>query len=136
MILIHRTEAFEKWAPFAARCMLGINFLFSAMGKFPGSENFNMEVASSSQAGLPFPVLMVTLAFILEAVASIMLIIGWHARIAAFLLSIFVLLIGLTFVKSFADQMQLIIFFSCLQLIAGLTYIAVYGAKSVAIRKD
>ena len=136
MTLPHETAVFTRWAPFAARLMLAASFLMSAVGKIPGSEMFTMEVGMSADAGLPFPALMVTLAFILEIVASAMLIIGWHARTAACLLAGFTVLIALTFVRDLGDQMQQMILFNCMNLIAGLLYVAVYGAKSVAVRTD
>ena len=136
MIFSAYIPLFERWAPFAARFMLAISFLFSAVGKIPGSESFTMEVGMSADAGLPFASVMITLAFILEIVCSGMLIIGFHARIAATLLAGFTFLIGLTFVRDLSDQTQMMIFFSCMNLIAGLLYVAVYGAKTLAVHPD
>lgn len=127
---------FNRWAPFIARLLLAGSFLFSAMGKIPGSAMFKMEVDMSATAGLPFASLMVTLAFILEVVCGVMLIIGFRARLAAFLLAGFTALIALTFVRNVHDQQQLMILFSCMNLIAGLFYISVYGARHIALRPD
>ena len=136
MILPHYSALFEKWAPFAARFMLAVSFLFSAVGKIPGSDSFTLEVELSAGAGLPFASLMVTLAFIVEIVCSGMLIVGYHVRTAAFLLASFVFLISLTFVRDLNDHVQMTIFFSCMNLIAGLLYVAVYGAKTLAVQPD
>ncbi len=133
---IHKSPAFERWAPFVARLMLSATFLMSAVGKIPGTEMFKMEVEMSGVAGLPFPAVMITLALILEVITCVMLIIGWHVRTAAILLAGFTFLIALTFVRDLSDQMQMTIFFSCMNLIAGLFYVAVYGAKSIAIKPD
>lgn len=127
---------FNVWAPVVARFAFAFVFLNSAWYKIPGSEFFAFQVETSAAAGIPFPTAAVLLAFVLEVVAAIMLIIGWYTRVAALALIVFVALIAAFFVRDFTDQMQMMTFFSCLQLIAGLLYVAVYGAKHVAVRKD
>jgi putative oxidoreductase len=132
----YHLRLYAIWAPAVARWLFAFVFLYSAYYKIPGSELFGMQVASTEAVGIPFPALAVTLAFILEVLASIALAVGWHTRLAAAALIVFVLLILVFFVRDFSDQTQLTIFFSCLELTAGLLYISVYGAEHVAIRKD
>jgi putative oxidoreductase len=134
MSLPHLTPTYERWAPFIARLIFGGAFLMSAFYKIPGSESYTMQVNMSDAAGLPFAGLLVTLAFVLELIAGICLIVGFHVRTAAAALAVFVLLIALTFYRDLSDMTQFPLFMSCLELIAGLIYVSVYGAQSVAVK--
>lgn len=129
-------RAFRAWAPFAARLILAGVFLFSAVFKIPGTESFAMQVGMAGAVGVPFPYLAVLAAFVLEIVAGAMLIIGWHARVAALALIVLTALIAFFFVTDLSDQAQWPVLFSCLELIAGLLFIATYGARSIAMRQD
>lgn len=135
MTLPHLTPQYERWAPFIARLIFGAAFLLSAFYKFPGSDSFNMQVGMTAEAGLPLASLLVTLAFILEIVAAIALIIGWHARTAAAALGVFILIIAFVFFRDVSDPAQFPMFMTCLELTAGLIYVSVYGAQSVAVKK-
>ncbi|MES2994757.1 MAG: DoxX family protein [Patescibacteria group bacterium] len=136
MTLPHYSGAYEAWAPVIARLAFAATFLISAFFKIPGTETFTMQVGMAGAAGLPFPLVMVTLAFILEVCAGIALVIGWRTRTAGFLLALFTLLIAFVFYRNLADQAQFAGFMSCMALVAGLVYVSVYGAKHAAVRKD
>lgn len=135
MTLPHLTRPYEVWAPVIGRVLFGLLFLSSAFYKIPGTDLFNMQVEASATAGIPFALIAVTLAFILEVVAGIALVIGWNTRLAAAALIVFVVFIAVFFGRNLADQTQMMTFFSCLQLIAGLLYVSVYGAQSVSVAK-
>ncbi len=134
MVLPHLTPAYEKWAPFIARIIFGGAFLMSAFYKLPGSEMFTMQVGMTDAAGVPFAYLAVVLAFVLEVVAGIALIVGFHTRTAAAALTVFVLIIAFVFYRNIADMTQFPMFMSCLELAAGLIYVSVYGAQTVAVK--
>lgn len=134
MILPHLTPAYEKWAPFVARLIFGAAFLMSAFFKIPGTEGFAMQVEMTAAAGVPLAPIAVTLAFVLEVVAAIALIIGFHTRTAAAALAAFVLIIAFVFFRNLSDMTQFQMFMSCLELTAGLIYVSVYGAQSVAAK--
>lgn len=134
MTLPHLSPVYEKWAPVVARVILGLIFLQSAYYKIPGTEMFSMQVGASAQAGIPFAYAAVFLAFVLEVCAGLALVFGYNTRLAAFLLAGFTLLIALFFYRNLADQMQMAMFTSCLGYIAGLMYVSVYGAQSVAVK--
>lgn len=134
MTLPHLTPAYERFAPVVARVLFGLIFLQGAFYKIPGTEMFSLQVAASEAAGIPFAAIAVTLAFVLEVVAGLALVIGWKTRTAAAALVVFVALIAFFFGRNLADQMQMMTFFSCLQLIAGLLYVSVYGAQHLAVK--
>lgn len=133
MTLPHLTKPYETWAPVVARVVFGLLFLQSAFYKIPGTEMFGMQVEASAAAGIPFAMIAVTLAFILEVVAGIALVIGYNTRTAAAALIVFVALIAVFFGRNFSDMNQMMTFFSCIQLIAGLMYVSVYGAQKAAV---
>ena len=133
MTLPHLTRPYEQWAPVVARVIFGALFLQSAFYKIPGTEMFAAQVEMSAAVGIPFAMIAVTLAFVLEVVAGIALVVGYNTRTAAAALIVFVALIAFLFGRNLADQMQMMTFFSCIQLIAGLIYVSVYGAQRAAV---
>jgi len=135
MKLPHLTRPYEVWAPVIGRILFGLLFLNSAFYKIPGTEMFNMQVEMSAAVGIPFAMIAVTLAFVLEVIAGVALVIGWNTRTAAASLIVFVVLIAAFFGRNLADQVQMMTFFACLQIIAGLLYVSVYGAQSVSVAK-
>jgi putative oxidoreductase len=130
------SAVYESWAATVARIIFGLVFLMSASFKIPGTESFAMQVEMSAGVGIPFPYIAVVLALILEVVAGIALVIGYHTRIAALLLAGFVMLIALFFYRDLSDQATFGLFMSCLTESAALIYISVYGAQYAAVKKD
>lgn len=133
MTLPHFTPAFERWAPFIARLIFGFQFLLGAYFKIIWH---SMEVAQTAAVGWPMAEISVWAAFVLEVVAGIALIIGWQVRTVAAILAAYVLLLAFVFYRNIVDPMVMGQFVSHLGFIAGLLYVSVYGAKSLAIRKD
>ncbi len=127
---------YERWAPFAARVLFGSTFLMGAAFKIPGTQGFVMESGMAAGMGLPYATIFVGLAFVVEVVGGLLVILGWHARAAALVLAVFTLALALIFYTNFSDQMVMGQFISHLGLIAGLLYVSVYGAQTIAIRKD
>ncbi len=136
MTLPHFSSTYENWAPTVARIIFGVVFLMSAFFKIPGSESFTFQVGMSADAGIPFPLIAVTLAFILEVIGGIALVIGWQTRTAAVLLADFVMLIALFFYRDWSNQATFGLFMSCVTLTSGLVYLSVYGAQHAAVAKD
>lgn len=136
MIFFHRASFYEKWAPVVGRVIFGLAFLLGAAFKIPGTAGFVMETGQAAAAGVPFAMVAVFLAFILELVAGLALVLGWRAREAAFVLAPYTLLLALIFYHNISDPMVMGMFVSHLVFVAGLLYVSVYGAQRVAVRKD
>lgn len=136
MILPHFSPAYERWAPVLVRVIFGLTFLMSAYYKIPGTETFSMQVAMSGDVGIPFPLIAVILAFVLEVVGGIALVIGWQTRTFAIALAAFVALIAAFFYRNLGDQAVFGLFMSCVTQIAGLVYLSVYGAQYAALSPD
>jgi putative oxidoreductase len=86
-------------------------------------------------AGVPGALLPLVIA--VELAGGLAVVVGWHARLAAFLLAGFSLLSGLLFHGNFADQMQMILFMKNVALAGGFLMIVSHGAGpfSVDMRK-
>jgi len=136
MRLPHFSTAYEHWVPVAVRVIFGLVFLMSAYYKIPGTETFLMQVGMSGAVGIPFPLVAVVLAFILEVIGGVALVIGWKTRTFAALLALFVLLIAAFFYRNLADQAIFASFMSCVTQAAGLFFISVYGAQHAAVKRD
>lgn len=136
MQLPHFSRVYEAWAPVAARVLFGLQFLMGAAFKIPGTQSFAMESSMTAATGWPFATASVFLAFVLELVAGLCLVIGWHTRTAAFILSLFTLLLAFVFYRNVSDPMTMGMFVSHLAFVAGLTYVSVYGAKKAAVARD
>jgi putative oxidoreductase len=133
MTLPHYSRAYETWAPFLARLIFGFQFLLGALFKITWH---GAEVAQTAAAGVPFPELAVWLAFVLEVVAGIALIIGFKVRTTALVLALYVLLLTFIFYRNVADPMVMGMFVSHLAFVAAFLYLSVYGAQRIAVRKD
>jgi putative oxidoreductase len=128
-------QRYALWAPVVARILFGVFFLQAAAFKFPGSAAFAGNVAYTADK-LPFPALAVTLAFALEVVTGLALVLGWHTRLAAAALVPYIALLTLLFHMTFASQVDYGFFIDHLLLIAGLLYVSGHGAQHFALRKD
>jgi uncharacterized membrane protein YphA (DoxX/SURF4 family) len=131
-----RSRAYESWAPFLARVIFGIQFLMGAAFKIPGTAGFTAEAGMTAAAGVPFATAAVFVAFVLEVVAGICLIVGFKVRETGFVLAVFVAILTAVFYRNVADQMTMGMMMSHLAFIAGLLYVSVYGARSMAFKKD
>jgi DoxX len=68
---------------------------------------------------------------IVELVGSILLIVGFQTRIAAYGLAVFTLLAAILFHNNFADQNQMIHFL--IAIVGGLLYVGVLGAAKFSL---
>lgn len=136
MASIPHARWWEMCAPVVARVLLGGLFLMGAAFKIPGTKGFVMESGMAAAAGVPFATILVGLAFLVEVIGGLAIILGWHARAAASVLAVFTLGLAIIFYSNFSDPMVMGQFISHLGLVAGLLFVSVYGAKNCAIKKD
>jgi putative oxidoreductase len=128
---------YQNWAPVVARIIFGAVFLFSASWKIPGTEMFTMQVSQTAAIGVPFASVAVTLAFLLEIIGGLALVIGWRTKFFAMIFILFVaLLTALFHWPNMQDPMSIGAFINHLVFIAGLLYLSVYGAQRFALKKD
>jgi putative oxidoreductase len=110
------------------RILLSLIFVQSGLNKivnYAGTQGY-ME-----SAGVPGGLLPLVIA--VEVAGGLAVILGWHARLAAFLLAGFSLLSGLLFHGNFADQMQMILLMKNVALAGGFLMIVSHGAGPFSI---
>lgn len=110
------------------RILLSLIFVQAGINKivnYAGTQGY-ME-----SAGVPGALLPLVIA--VELAGGLAVILGWQARLAAFLLAGFSLLSGLLFHGNFADPMQMILFMKNVALAGGFLMIVSHGAGPFSI---
>ena len=105
--------------------MLSLIFLTSAYSKAFG---WSGNVAYMQSQHMPMIPFLLACALVVELAGSICLIVGWHARVAAFIM--FLYLIPVTFRL---HQFMSTHFQKNIGIMGGLLYVAVYGAGKWAL---
>ena len=112
----------------AGRLFLSLIFITSGLSKI-GS--FTGTQAYMESAGVPGILLPLVIA--VELLGGLAVILGWHTRVAAFLLAGFSLLSAIAFHSNFADQMQMIMFMKNLGLAGGFLILVAQGAGAYSL---
>ena len=79
------------------------------------------------------PGVLLPLAIALEILGGLAVMVGWHTRIAAFLLAGFSLLSALLFHANFGDQMQTILFMKNISIAGGFLMIVSLGGGAYSL---
>jgi putative oxidoreductase len=95
----------QNFVDLAGRIMLAAIFLVSGLGKITG---YAATLGYMSAMGVPGALLPLVIA--LEVGGSIAIILGYHTRLAAFLLAGFCVVSALIFHRALGDQIQFILF--------------------------
>ena len=112
----------------AGRILISSIFIYAGLNKitsYSGTQGY-MEAM-----GVPGGLLPLVIA--LEVLGGLAVILGWHTRIAAFLLAGFSLLSALLFHANFGDQMQMIMFMKNLAITGGFLMIVAHGAGAYSL---
>ncbi len=115
------------WYLAVGRVLLALLFVVAGFNKLTGFQGTVQMVAG---AGFPAPELMTALAIIFELGGGVMLLLGFHARLAAWMLIAFTAIATVGYHMDFSQQMQMIMFLKNLSIIGGLLYVASVGAGS------
>ena len=121
------TQVQKLTAP-VARILLSLIFVTSGIGKisaYAGTQQY-MEAMGVPGALLP-------LVIALEILGGLAVMVGWHTRVAAFLLAGFSLLSAVLFHANFGDQMQMIMFMKNLSIAGGFLLIVSLGSGAYAL---
>lgn len=121
-------QAFQSLAAPAGRILISLMFITSGVNKL---SNFAGTQAFMDSAGVPGVLLPLVIA--LELLGGLAVIVGWHTRLAAFLLAGFSLVSGIIFHSNFGDQMQMIMFMKNLSIAGGFLMIVSLGAGPYSI---
>ena len=86
--------------------------------------------------GFGLPGFLIYPAIVIEIVLPVLVIVGYQARIAAGILSIFCLMTAFIFHFDFSNQMQLVSFLKNVGLAGGFLFIVANGTKDWAVDKE
>jgi putative oxidoreductase len=117
-----------------ARCLLAAVFLLSAPGHFKAQT-----IAYVAQQGVPFAQVLVPLSGLMALAGGISVLLGWRARVGAWLLVAFLVAVTPTMHAfwAVADPMmrmtQLTSFMKNIGMLGGLLLIAYWGAGPVSL---
>jgi putative oxidoreductase len=112
----------------AGRVLLSVLFLMAGLGKLgdlPGTQAY--------MGAMGVPALLLPVVILLEVGGAAALIVGWQARIVAFLLAGFSLVSAVIFHHNFGDQVQMIMFLKNVSIAGGLLTVVAHGAGALSI---
>ena len=112
------------------RIFISSVFLLSGINKIG-----NYEDSHSWMESLGIPGVLLIPAIVLEVVAPILIIVGYHVKISAALLSLFCIATAVIFHTDFANQMQFVSFFKNIGLAGGFLFLAINGSKDFSLDK-
>ena len=113
-----------------ARILISALFLLNGIFK---TSNYDGTVGWMEGFGIP-GILLIP-AIILEIVGPILIILGYKAKIAAGLLSLFCIATAVIFHNDFSDQMQLGSFLKNIALAGGFLFVFINGTKDFSLDK-
>ena len=113
-----------------ARFLISGLFLLNGIFKI---SNYDGTIGWMESYGLPG--ILIIPAILLEIVGPIFIILGYQAKIAAGLLSLFCIATAVIFHNNFSDQMQLISFLKNIALAGGFLFIFINGTKDFSLDK-
>ena len=113
------------------RILISALFLISAYNKI-----FNLEGSMSWMEGFGVPSFLIFPAIAIEIILPVLVIIGYQARLAAGILSIFCILTAFVFHFDFSNQSQLISFLKNIGLAGGFLFILAHGTKEWALDRE
>ena len=111
-----------------ARILISALFLLNCIFK---TSNYDGTVGWMEGFGIPG--ILIIPAIILEIVGPILIILGYKAKIAAGLLSLFCIATAVIFHNDFSDQMQLGSFLKNIALAGGFLFIFINGTKDFSL---
>ena len=111
-----------------ARILISALFLLNGVFKIS-----NYDGTVGWMEGFGIPGILIIPAIILEIVGPILIILGYKAKIAAGLLSLFCIATAVIFHNDFSDQMQLGSFLKNIALAGGFLFILINGTKNFSL---
>jgi putative oxidoreductase len=135
---VRATTTYNPIIPLVGRILISLVFLVIGIRSMMG---FAGTVGYFAKLGFPAAEVMAVIAIIIETGGSILLIVGWRTRWAAWLLALFVVIAAfaahrfweITDPGQFSNQMNH--FLKNLSIVGGLLYVATFGPGSASVDK-
>src|SRR5712692_7786191 len=112
------------------RLLIAALFLISGLGKIAAPGMMQNIIAS---AGLPFPLLALLVAIVIEVGGGILLILGYQSLIVATAMAVFTVAAAIGFHRDFADQNAMAHFLKNISITGGLLQVVAFGAGGFSI---
>lgn len=127
-----------RFGPLLGRILLANIFIVSGFNKIGG---FAGTAGYMAGKGLPMVEVLLVLTILIELGGGLMLLLGWHARWAAFAIFLFVIPATLIFhaywgLEPAQMQQQFIQFQKNLAILGGLLYVMSFGPGAFSLGKD
>lgn len=110
------------------RLLLATIFIMAGLNKIGGYSGTQGYMEAMGLPGMLLPVVIA-----LEVLGGIAIVIGYKARLSAYLLAGFTVLSAIIFHSDFSDQMQFMMFFKNIAIAGGFLIIATHGAGAFSI---
>jgi putative oxidoreductase len=123
-------QALQAGASLVGRILLATIFLVSGYGKLTAAAGTQKFMAD---AGLPMVPVLYVLTVIVELGGGVLLVVGWKARIPAFVLFLFLIPVTLTFHTRFSEPMQMANFLKNLAIMGGLLTVVAHGPGTISV---
>jgi putative oxidoreductase len=119
------------------RILLGSIFVLSGFQKLTG---FSAVAAGIAGKGLPMPEVLAVLTVIIELGAGLLLVVGWKARWAAFLLFLFIIPVSLVYhnfwtMEGAQAAMNKIQFLKNVSIMGGMLVVTAFGPGRYSVDK-
>ncbi len=122
------TIPLNRYIELGGRILLASLFLLSGLSKITGYEATAGYMASMGVSAALLPIVIVT-----EVLGSVAVIVGWHTRIAAFLLAGFTLLAAGLFHNHLGDEIQMIMFLKDVAITGAFLMLVANGAGPLSL---
>jgi putative oxidoreductase len=119
---------FNKFFELGGRILLASLFLLSGLSKITGYGATAGYMAAMHVSPALLPIVIAT-----EVLGSLAIIIGWHTRIAAFLLAGFTVIAAILFHNNFGDQTQMIMFLKDISITGAFLMLVANGAGPLSV---
>jgi putative oxidoreductase len=118
-----------------ARVLLSIIFIVAGIGKLT---DWSGTVAVMAAHGMPAVPLFLTPTIIIELIGGLALLLGWHTRLVALILFLYLIPVTLVFHDFWSytgqmHQMQMVNFLKNLAIMGGLLEFFVFGANALSL---
>lgn len=121
-------SAFGKFFELGGRILLASLFLLSGLTKLTSYAATAAYMTASGVSAALLPIVIAT-----EVLGSFAIIVGWHTRIAAFLLAGFTLLAAALFHNNLGDQIQMIMFLKDVSITGAFLMLMANGAGTLSL---
>ncbi|MDH4020305.1 MAG: DoxX family protein [Xanthomonadales bacterium] len=112
----------------AGRILISLIFVTSGFSKVSGYTATQGYMEAMGVQGMLLPLVIAV-----ELLGGLAVMLGWHTRLAAFLLAGFSLLSALLFHANFGDQMQMIMFMKNISIAGGFLMIVSFGGGAFSL---